>query len=388
MDHRRLRSTNRYFLLALGCVLVMGSYACRPGRNSSGGNGGTGGQGSGGNGGAGGSENGGSGGNGTGGSESGGSGGEASGGVEGSGGSTGTSPSCKDNTECTNPQVCDTGKGLCVECVKPADCGPGQGCVANVCVARGDGGPLSPDTPPAECTTATANPCTGIPKLNGTQTVDGKGDDMCSVPSFQFTAAAAAKKVKYNRDPNEEVTARVAWSSAGLSFFADVKDPSVQAVSTADSGAAINKAYQGDSLEIFFSSSNNVTGLTGTDNNTLHVIVPATGPAVSVKTSNSSGSSAGTHTALPTTQYRQATTSTGWAVELLLPWPGGAASAGTTIRFDMALNSADTTFTNADDMRDGQMMYYIGQVSNSTCKSNDGTVPFCDDRTWCETKLQ
>jgi hypothetical protein len=82
------------------------------------------------------------------------------------------------------------------------------------------------------------------------------------------------------------------------------------------------------------------------------------------------------------------TTSTGYAIELLPPWPGTAPSAGTAIRFDLTLNSADATFGNVDDMRDGQMMCYVGTVTNTTCKSVDGTVPFCDDRTWCSTPLQ
>jgi hypothetical protein len=72
-----------------------------------------------------------------------------------------------------------------------------------------------------------------------------------------------------------------------------------------------------------------------------------------------------------------------------LPWPGGAPSAGAQIRFDLSLNSADTIFGTIDEMRDGQLLYYVGTVSGTTtCQSNDGTVPFCDDRTWCATSVQ
>jgi hypothetical protein len=387
MDNRRLRSTNRIFLLALACSVAIGSFTCRPARKDV--QPGTGGAiGQGGNGGEAGS---GSSGSGSGGSESGGTsgtGGDGSGGniADGTGGTTSAPAPCKKNSDCTNNLVCDLSKEICVECFVPTDCKAGQECKANHCVASAvDSGS---DTPPAACTTATATPCANIPKLAGTQTLDGKGDDMCSVPSFQFNAQNAAKVIKYNSEPLEDVTVRVAWSAAGLHLFADVKDASVQSVNTVDSGSATSKAYQGDSLELFISSSNTVTGLTATDNNTLHVIVPATGPAVSVKTSNSGGSSAGTPTALPAAQYKQSTSSTGYAIEVLLPWPGGNPSAGTTVRFDMALNSADSTFGNVDNLRDGQMLFYIGTVSSTTCKSNDGTVPFCDDRTWCETKLQ
>jgi hypothetical protein len=115
------------------------------------------------------------------------------------------------------------------------------------------------------------------------------------------------------------------------------------------------------------------------------VVIPANGPAVSVKDTGSSG----TPTALAASQYSQATTSTGYAIEVLLPWPGSTPSAGSTVRFDMALNSADKTFTSVDQMRDGQLVYSIGSLSGaSTCQTADGTVPWCDDRVWCQSNLQ
>ncbi len=229
--------------------------------------------------------------------------------------------------------------------------------------------------------------------MTGTQTVDGKDGDFCDVPSFVFDVENAAKINNYNNVPPtqfETVTAHVAWSSAGFSGFFDVQDASVQTVNQADPTQAVGKVYLGDSVEVMISSSDAVTGLTGTDNNTLHVIVPADGPAVSVKTSNSGGTSSGAHTNLPATEYAQVKTSTGYAVEVRLPWPGGSPVAGTQIRFDLALNSADTVFGSLDEMRDGQLLYYVGSVGGTTtCQnSSDGTVPFCDDRLWCSPSLQ
>jgi hypothetical protein len=152
-----------------------------------------------------------------------------------------------------------------------------------------------------------------------------------------------------------------------------------------DTTQATGKSYQGDSIEFFVSSSNTVTGLTSSDSNTVHVVIPANGPAVSVKDTGSSG----TPTALLASQFAQATTSTGYAIEVLLPWPGSTPSAGTTVRLDMALNSADKSFASIDKMRDGQLVYYIGTLSGtSTCQTADGTVPWCDDRTWCQANLQ
>ncbi len=331
---------------------------------------------------------------------------------------------CKTDSDCPASSFCDAGtckadlcdatQAMClgtslVPCTANGNgWGPVSNCPADKpCTAYGsvascggssDGGVLPPidggqtgDGPIGACTTATLNPCTTISKLTGTQTLDGKDDDLCQVPSFQFSATNAAKVNNYNNVPLtqfETVTGRVAWSSAGFSAFFDVADTSVQTVNMADPSQAISKTYQGDSLEIMISSNNNVTGLTGTDNNALHVIIPANGPAVSVKTSNNGGSSSGTPTALPAGQYKQAVTSTGYAIEVQLPWPGGAPNSGTQVRFDLALNSADSTFGSIDDMRDGQLSYYVGTVGGtSTCQGTD-TVPFCDDRAWCTTSLQ
>ncbi len=240
------------------------------------------------------------------------------------------------------------------------------------------------------CSGGTASdPCkSGVPKFNGTQTLDGSGSEMCSLPYFVLNAQNAAKVLNYNSVPTsqfESATARIAWDSAGFHVFVDVQDSSVQTVNMADASQAISQAYLGDSIELFVSSNNNVTGLTSSDSNTLHFIIPANGPAVSLKDTGSSG----TPTALPTTQYAQATTSIGYAIEALVPWPGAAPSAGSTIRFDMDINSADKTFSSLDKMRDGQLIYYIGSLSGSTtCQTADGTVPWCDDRTWCQANVQ
>jgi hypothetical protein len=243
----------------------------------------------------------------------------------------------------------------------------------------------SSDTPIGPgCTTATMVPCTAIPQFTGTQTVDGNGDDMCQVPSFVFNKANAAKVNNYNNIPDsqfESITARVAWSPEGLRAFFDVTDASVQTVNMVDPSQAITKSYQGDSIELYLTSSNTLTGPTSEDSNSIQVIIPANGPAVSVKT-DSNGT--GTPTALPAEQYKQATTSGGYAIEVLLPWPGGPPSGGAQVSFDLAFNSADTIFGSVDDMRDAQVIYYMGTVgAGSSCQA-----PYCDDRAWCATTLQ
>jgi hypothetical protein len=269
----------------------------------------------------------------------------------------------------------------------PSACAAGKSCTAwgGVATCDGpvsdggpppdDGGPV-PGDGPAGCSTATASPCTAIPKFNGTQTLDGKGEDLCELPSFPFGVANAAVKINNNNIPDtqfEVVTARVGWTQTDLVAFFDVKDASVQTVSMKDPG------------EVFIASTDSLTGPTATDNKALHVTIPASGSGVLVKTA--SGGSV-THTALPAAQYAQATTSSGYAIELKLPWPGGGSpGAGGKVRFDLALNSADTNCSGVDDMRDAQLLLYRGNVSSTTCPNNSPDA-WCDDRTWCSTTLQ
>ncbi len=275
-----------------------------------------------------------------------------------------------------------SGFGTPLPCPANSSCKASAGAVA----CYGDGG----DGGMVDNCAVGGNPCQQIPMLTGTQTVDGLGDDLCSVPAVKFSSATPNVKVlPYHTTPPEVATVRVAWSAAALNVFIDVLDASVKTASQVDATQQISKIYQGDSIELMISSSNTLTGLTSADNNTLHVTVPAAGPAVSVKTSNSGGASQGAYTPLPTDQYAQKLTATGYAIEMRLPWPGGAPTAGATVRFDMALNSADSTYTNVDDLRDGQLIYYIGTVATTTCQGTggDGNVPFCDDRLWCSTTV-
>jgi hypothetical protein len=316
---------------------------------------------------------------------------------------------CKADICDSNMSVCaNNGVAACNEAgngwATPKSCG-GQGCQASGGVATCggqppvDGGPNGEDggNPPVDggggdisigCTTEKATPCTAIPKYVGTQTVDGNGDDMCQVPAFVFNKAAAATVNNYNNLQDSEfpsATVRVAWSSAGLHAFIDVADASVQSVFMKDPEQATQRPYQGDSIELFFSSSDTATGAPGGDTGAVHITFGATGPSVSVKTTNSGGLSTA-YAELLAEQYKAVKTDSGYAIEALIPWQGSAPSDGAKVRFDLAINVADTNFGTVDDMRDAQMVLNQGSVDGQTsCPGN--AEPWCDDRTWCSTTL-
>jgi hypothetical protein len=298
---------------------------------------------------------------------------------------------CDPTGKCV-PPVCTAGDRICqgsgvATCVAngsgygaPKACPGGSSCKQEGGVLGcydADGG-LACDIP--------GDPCAQIPAFIGTQKLDGLGDDFCGVPFAILDGTHNQAAKDYHVRAPEVASIQVAWSASGLHVFVDVTDASVQTVQMADAAQAVAQCYQGDSIEILFSSSNNVTGLTGTDTNTTHVQIPASGPGVTVKTTNGSD---GTATSLPTAQFAQKITPTGYAIEALLPWPGAQKpNLGTTIRFDLTLNSADKNFSGVSDMRDGSLMYHMGEVANSTCQTNEGLAPYCDDRIWCPTKLQ
>jgi hypothetical protein len=251
-----------------------------------------------------------------------------------------------------------------------------------------DGGSVPVGPGPRTCgVSGTATPCASLPNLMVTQTLDGKGDEFCDVQAFHLnaeTAKALGKVLAGHAIPTEDAAIKVAWSNAGLAVFIEVADTNVQSVNSVAANQAIDKVYQGDSIELFLSSSNEAKGFPGADGNALHITIPADGPAVVVKTT----STGVTHSAWASAQYKQLKTTTGYAIEAQIPWPGNAPSTGSLVRFDIGLNSADKSFGGVDDMRDGQLVYYVGQVATTSCQASDGTVPFCDDRTWCTTLLQ
>jgi hypothetical protein len=221
-----------------------------------------------------------------------------------------------------------------------------------------------------------------LARFTGTQILDGKDDEFCDIPSFELNFTNAMRIYECNTPGGsypERAVARVAWDAAGIHAFIRVFDTTFSAAKSSET------LWNGDGVELMFSSSPDVTGLTSKDTNTLHVIVSP--PQVSlVKDTASSG----TATVLPSTNFVTGSDGTGYWVELNLPWPGTAPSAGTQIKFEMQLNAADgVTNTSDRQTRDAQAIIYQGTTpTTTTCASSSSIYPFCDDRLWCTTTLQ
>lgn len=342
---------------------------------------------------------------------------------------------CSVNSDCASGTLCNTSSvpNVCMQCATNADCPSNEycsagNCVADICVAgtdqacinnaivacSADGSGFAAPTPcgsgrtckvagsratcdggaggaggagPTSCLTSpgTVNPCAKIPKYTGTQTVDGKGDDFCGVPSFELTFASAAG-VNNNKvsggsiaDFQQRAVAQVAWSEDAFHAFVEVFGLPVRSNTSAD------KPWDGDAIELMVTTSNSVTGLTSKDGNALHFILNF-GIGVSVKSDGTSG----THTAISGSgQFAGEKTAQGYAVELKYPWPGSPSLAsGTQVRFDMAMNVDTESVDPTVQGRDAQAVLAMTTVSGSSSCANSPATPFCDDRIWCLTALE
>jgi hypothetical protein len=284
--------------------------------------------------------------------------------------------SCTAKADCSDGKVCNTSANpaYCVECVTSSDCGQGKVCSGGTCAV-------------SNCAGVTAKPCSTIPQFTGTQVVDAKSDDFCAIPAFELGFDNAGKVIQASGETvaatsyPERATIKVAWSANALHAFIEVSDSSV------NSNTSVADIWNGDAVEIMISTTQDLHGLTSVDKNTtIHVI----GNAVLGVTVSASGESA-SHTQISdASAYKGQTTSTGYAVELQLPWPAGTKlAASTPIYFDAALNSARRNADGTSPRNAQALLYQLSSSTSTSCTgTGDNIAPFCDDRLWCKTKTQ
>ncbi|MBN2193650.1 MAG: hypothetical protein JW751_12605 [Polyangiaceae bacterium] len=230
------------------------------------------------------------------------------------------------------------------------------------------------------CSTARVAPCGRIPAFEGTQTVDGDDEDLCSLPLFELDFTSEYLHVDHagaENDRTELLTARVGWSRTGLHVFLYVTDRTMFA---ADGG--LGDIWNGDGIELFFApSSSGLSGNTGNDE-VRHVIFGAKPRRAAIVSTVDAQAS---HTELGAQRYETTVVEDGYTIEAQLRWPGTAPEAGDEIAFDLALNSADLAPAGTPDGRDAQAVLYVGSHAQSTCSGE--VEPWCDDRTWCTPTL-
>lgn len=349
--------------------------------------------------------------------------------------------SCSSNADCAAAGlVCDFASQRCAQCVADANCPGGQACIDGTCgVASapadddmlapaddtpepaaaepepaGDDAPsditvdggASPETEPSPdagmvqpvvepepefdengCSIRHADPCSeGIPLLTETQTVDADGAEFCAVPPAVLELATSPLTIGDTSSLPHGAEVRFAWTTDALHVFAVVTDPNVLPEAPKDT-------WSGDSLDVYVSSSGDVSGNLNDDGTPQLILAPP----------SPDGSRAASAMRFPaqealTSGFAATTGGDGYVVELSYPWPEGATlAAGDTIRLNFAMNVREQACTDTSDLNNCRQYYgafadaFPGGDSpcdNYSLLSGKDAEPWCDNRTWCEVTLR
>lgn len=237
-----------------------------------------------------------------------------------------------------------------------------------------------------DCGGTTINLEKSVPRLVGTQAVDGNDDDFCGVPTHTLTAADAVQDGPLP-PPGFHADVRAAWSSDALHLFVHV--PKFPVLPPPSQGAI----YFGDAVELCLSTLSEPDASIG-QRGTTHIIVAPLG---------ADGSPGGRVEALvtdttdpaPFTAPRKFATrieeGVGYDVELEVPWSTLDAttplSPGTVIRLAVGVDLN----IPVDGGSPWQQLYLKGagmtNQKSSTCDPHPNAYPGCDDRTWAKPEL-
>ena len=258
-----------------------------------------------------------------------------------------------------------------------------------------DGSLGEPSCPP----TGSVDHCTEIALFTGTQQLDGRGDEFCSLPGQ--TIDSSATRVFFFRgatpaDVTEVATLRTAWSSEGLHMHVHVKDANLFVPPNGS-----QQLHEGDAIEIYVAGYVPTSGPfdATTDIGAQHIIVSPPSGAIGARGFVwTSSCDFPVPAALNNAFFTGRTVTDGWEIELDLPWsillssPSATPPAsGAKIGFTLALDAQD--LPSGDPLHARQMQAFLGYqtitVASPSCDScSHGPEPFCDDRTWCNPTLQ
>jgi hypothetical protein len=246
---------------------------------------------------------------------------------------------------------------------------------------------IAPDVPVCPPAKGGAKPCDEIEhreELATGQTMDGAPDDFCDVKYVDFDNSKGAIRAP-SPTPSDAITTmriRVAWSSFGIHAHLAVKDPLLlPRKPTSDTSV-----FLGDSVEIYIAGH---TGLTGAFDNMsrdlgaqqiIFTAPDATTPSRAMYFYM--GAATGSP---PSFLWTARITSTGYDVELRIPWadlkPPSTPASGKRIALSWAFNNKyDSTEPQAFSV------FQLKPPPSSSSCSGDAQ-PFCDDRLWCTPQL-
>ncbi len=232
-----------------------------------------------------------------------------------------------------------------------------------------------------EVGTATADPCSSIPRFQGEQVVDGDAEDFCGVPYKVMTVQSAGFVKDADGNPStadgrtSSAEIRVAWSPTALHVHVHVDDPEIVV------GMTEGNEYQGDNVQLFVAAS--------TPPNNVELLGPDCADAASASAAqqvylvpgDASGSVAPQVTYVcgawrpSSAQYAARSVDGGYEVELRYPWPSPV-SAGSNIGFDLLVGVNDKP---GSDWRDYEYGLDLG--------AGECGALYCNTGNWCTPTL-
>lgn len=225
------------------------------------------------------------------------------------------------------------------------------------------------------------NASAGIPAFTGTQTVDGLGQEFCSIYATVFNYARSAFPVADASGVDASALLRVGWSATGVHLHVHVNHEPLTATTSP------TNIFAGDAVELYLSTTGKLSGPYGPGNDeAVQIIVGPPGPPGGAR-SGVFTVGTGPVIVLDPSQFASRLVDGGYEVELQLSWSdlsegrdAGVAAAGDSIGFDIACDIA------RDAGRFQTFLYYTpltdGGRDAAPTLCHGLPEPYCDDRTW------
>jgi hypothetical protein len=230
----------------------------------------------------------------------------------------------------------------------------------------------------AGCVGKPSDPCTSLPPLLGSQTLDGEDFEFCNIAGVDVDA----KTAQYRPTPAATWTSgsmrvKVAWSDKGLHLHFHVND------TTFAPAPMYSEHWRGDCIELFVAGHNRLTGVFNgvNDRGAMQIIFARP----QMDGSSRAGIFYGGYVTSEISKdiYDVSNRSDGWDLEVAIPWAmiaGTGIAPGSIVGLDFALNDRrDLTSTDAD---------YMGYRLRMPLPVAWCGGMYCDDRVWCQPKLE
>jgi hypothetical protein len=238
-----------------------------------------------------------------------------------------------------------------------------------------DAGGASPSTP--ECTSQTGDYCSELPRFTGTQVVDGVGDEFCGIPAMSGRVSELPSIHADYADTSLPTSyeLRAAWSDDAFVAHVRVIDEAIETDTSSE-------LWRGDTVQLYIAPSSELTGNYGDDQDgtARHILVSPPdadnpdGRAVFLASNTE-------YTDVPEGSFASRLVQGGYEVEVRLQWADNAEPrvSGASFGFNFSMSVLDSDAIVEPELE--------GWLSHDDALEQCDH-PWCDDRHWCQPRLE